>query len=89
MGLLYTLEKRLAAGRGRHRRVRVTLSRHEASFILDALEVYEAGLEAARDDSVEDGSIATLDQLLDVSSGFADDQNVIDKIRKKVDNALG
>ena len=73
---------------GKYRGVTVRLTQKEAQFVLDCLDVFEDGLEGARDATIEDDSLTALEQLIELSAGYSEDRNTVDEIRRKVTNAL-
>lgn len=70
--------------KGRHKLVSIKLSRKQCQYVLDALDVYEDGLSEARVETADDNGFVSIHELLDVASGYSEDQKAIEDIRRKV-----
>lgn len=58
----------------------------EQEYLLEVLEIEHCGLQSARQLTEEDDSLGSLDNLLEVMSGYEEKEQLLRTIREKVQN---
>lgn len=68
--------------------VTVDLSDNEATFVMDLLEWWEGGFKEAKELTTKDITIDGFDQLLDLMSGYDDQERMVASLKDKLSGRI-
>lgn len=62
----------------------IWLSLEETKFLMQVLEIHEEGIEASKDPTIEDPTIESIDELLELMDGYNQDLVTLQRVRNKL-----
>lgn len=62
----------------------ITFTHQELEFLLEVLEIHEAGLEGSKEPTMLDPTINSADQLVQLMAGYDVDLQTLEAVRRKL-----